>query len=625
MKDFFKYIISILLNLSKMNKLILIIGLDSFAIIVSFYISYYLRIGDYPVIDDFYLILTLFSNFLLITIFFILGFYKQVLRHSNLNIIISSGFAVLLYALIFTITVHLLNIFNFPRTIGIIQSTIIFSYVLFIRIIIKKILNTNFNTKNSYSTKNVMIYGTGTVEMSIADIIGNQNHFKLVGFFEDDIQLIGRDINSYRIFSINDLKHCIEKKNVHAIVCSFEDLNFKKKNFINLSLDFGLSIYEISQFFNKIIKNENYSSLNQINMLALIGREQIKPDYKLLQQNTTNKIIMVTGAGGSIGSELARQIIKLLPEKIILVDNNEFALYNIENELLEIQNNNNKVQIISKLGSVIDYNRIDHIIHTFSPDIIYHAAAYKHVPLVEENISEAVKTNILGTKNILDIALKYQTNNLVLVSTDKAVRPTNVMGATKRVAELLFHRIDERKIKTKLSIVRFGNVVGSSGSVIPKFVEQIKRGGPITVTSKEVKRFFMTIPEASQLIIQAASLSNTIDTFVLDMGESINIYDLAKRMIRISGLSVKDLTNKSGDIEINIIGLRPGEKLYEELIYSGELLNTTHPGIYILSEKNESQNSFDKNLLNLFDFLETDNATEIKSKLQKIVPEFTFK
>ena len=623
MKNLLKYLAFLSLNLSKTNKLILIIGVDSFAIILSFYISYFLRTNEFPIINDYYLILTVFSNLLLITIFIILGFYKQVLRHSNLNIIISSGFAAILYALIFTSILNFLNIFNFPRTIGIIQSTIIFSYILFIRIIIKKILNTNFAYKNYKNIKNVMIYGTGTVEMSIADIIGNQNNFKLVGFFEDDRQLIGRDINSHRIFSVDHLRYCIDKKNVHSIICSFENLNIDKRNLINLSIDYGLSIYSIPQFLNKIIKNENYSSLNQIDMLTLIGRKQIEPNEKLLQLNTTNKIIMITGAGGSIGSELARQIFKLLPKTIILVDNNEFALYNIENELSELQNNNNKIQITPKLGSVTDYNRINHIIQAFSPDIIYHAAAYKHVPLVEDNISEAVKTNILGTKNILDIALKFQIDNLVLVSTDKAVRPTNVMGTTKRIAELLFHRINENKLKTKLSIVRFGNVVGSSGSVIPKFIEQIKRGGPITVTSKEVTRFFMTIPEASQLIIQAASLSKKIDTFVLDMGESINIFDLAKRMIRISGLSVKDQTNVSGDIEINVVGLRPGEKLFEELIYSGELLNTAHPGIYAINEKSEVQTNFEKDLSNLMDLLDTNDANEIKSKLKKIVPQFT--
>lgn len=623
MKNLLKYLALLSLKLSKTNKLILIIGVDSFAIILSFYISYFLRTNEFPIINDYYLILTILSNLLLITIFIILGFYKQVLRHSNLNIIISSGFAAILYALIFTFTLHLLNIFNFPRTIGIIQSTIIFSYILFIRIIIKKILNTNFANKNSQNIKNVMIYGTGTAEMSIADIIGNQNYFKLVGFFEDDKQLIGRDINSHRIFSVDHLRHCIKKKNLHSIICSFENLNFDKRNLIDLSIDNGLSIYNIPQFLNKIIKNENYSSLNQIDMLTLIGRKQIEPNEKLLQLNTTNKIIMITGAGGSIGSELARQIFKLLPKRIILVDNNEFALYNIENELSNLQSNYNKIQVTPKLGSVNDYNRINNIIQEFSPDIIYHAAAYKHVPLVEDNISEAIKTNILGTKNILDIALKFKIDNLVLVSTDKAVRPTNVMGATKRIAELLFHIINKNKLKTKLSIVRFGNVVGSSGSVIPKFIEQIKKGGPITVTSKEVTRFFMTIPEASQLIIQAASLSKKIDTFVLDMGESIKIFDLAKRMIRISGLSVKDKKNKSGDIEIDIVGLRPGEKLFEELIYSGELLNTTHPGIYILNEKNKVRSNFEKDLSNLIDLIDKNDANEIKSKLKKIVPEFT--
>ena len=315
------------------------------------------------------------------------------------------------------------------------------------------------------------------------------------------------------------------------------------------------------------------SDLKELDIYDLLGRETVEPNQILLTKNIMNKIVMVTGAGGSIGSELCRQIIELSPQKLLLVEQSEFALYKVHQEL---ERKRIKAKIIPLLGSVREKDRIDKIISTWHPNTVYHAAAYKHVPLVEHNLSEGIKNNVLGTLFTAQAAINHKVENFVLVSTDKAVRPTNIMGASKRLAEMILQALAVENPSLKLSIVRFGNVLGSSGSVVPKFREQIKEGGPITITHPEITRFFMTIPEASQLVIQAGAMATSGDVFVLDMGKPVKIIQLAERMIELSGLSIKNQENPDGDIEIEITNLRPGEKLYEELLIGNNPKPTSH-------------------------------------------------
>ena len=322
-------------------------------------------------------------------------------------------------------------------------------------------------------------------------------------------------------------------------------------------------------------KPSDLSSIQELDINDLIDRKPVLFEHDLPKKFISSKIVVVTGGGGSIGSQLSRQIIEYQPKKLIIIESSEYALYKITNSLNKLNYNQN-TEIIPLLENVCNEKEIDNIFKIYKPEIVYHSAAYKHVPIVEENIISGIKNNIFGTKIIIDTALKYNVNNFILISTDKAVRPTNIMGATKRFAEIYTQAKSEIANHTKLSIVRFGNVIGSSGSVIPKFTKQILSGGPVSVTHKEITRYFMTIPEASFLVIYASLLSEGGEVFLLDMGKPVKIYDLAKKMILSHGFTIKNSSNKNGNIEIKITGLRPGEKLYEELLIGEDSTNTNH-------------------------------------------------
>jgi FlaA1/EpsC-like NDP-sugar epimerase len=369
-------------------------------------------------------------------------------------------------------------------------------------------------------------------------------------------------------------------------------------------------------------------ALQEVDIADLLGRDPVIPDQALLKATITDKVVMVTGAGGSIGSELCRQIIRIQPTSLILYEISEFNLYAIEKELLHLimgMNPPRPIEIITILGSVTHAKRIENVCKTFKVQTIYHTAAYKHVPMVEKNPGEAILNNIFGTLHAAQAAINANVELFVLISTDKAVRPTNTMGATKRFAELILQALSidiANKKQTRFTMVRFGNVLGSSGSVVPLFREQISRGGPLTVTDARIIRYFMTIPEASQLVIQAGALAQGGDVFVLDMGEPIRILDLAKRMIHLSGLEVKDENHPAGEIEINFTGLRPGEKLYEELLIGDNVSKTTHPGIMRAQEQTISWTELNKMLSSLEDATSNDDFEQVRCILKKAVSGF---
>ena len=430
--------------------------------------------------------------------------------------------------------------------------------------------------------KKALIYGAGKAGQQLADAFENNTDVDVVGFLDDDRRLHGRSLNGAPIYKPEKLISLVELLNINDVYLAMPGITRKRhKTILALAKNAKASIRTLPSLTDLAQGKVTVSDLRELNVDELLGREPVEPNQVLLAKTNTQKTVLVTGAGGSIGGELCRQIISLRPKRLILLEQNESALYEINKEL---GNKSLSVQIIPLIASVQNKVLLESIMSLWEPDTVYHAAAYKHVPLVEQNISEGLKNNVIGTLNTLDVAIKNKVQNFVLISTDKAVRPTNIMGASKRLAEMLLQARSAQNIDTKLSIVRFGNVLDSSGSVVPRFREQIKAGGPVTLTHPEITRFFMTIPEAAQLVIQAGAMAKGGDVFLLDMGEPVKIVDLARRMIELSGLTIKDEENADGDIEISIVGLRPGEKLFEELLIGDASETTIHPRIMRASE-----------------------------------------
>ncbi len=447
----------------------------------------------------------------------------------------------------------------------------------------------------------------------------NSLEFKVVGFLDDNKQIHRQVILGKTIYPQNKLGNLIKIHNISIVFLALPSISRKKRNqIIGKISEFKLIVKSLPSISELADGRITVSDIKDLNLDDLLSREQVEADKKLLLKNIEYKTVAITGAGGSIGSELSRQILKLNPKKIILLELNEFALYKISEELKKYSKN---IKIISLLVNVQDQQKLETIFDTFSVDTIYHAAAYKHVPLVEENICEGVKNNVFSTWAIASAAVNKDVPTLVLISSDKAVRPTNIMGASKRLAELCMQCIHKhnRNIVTNFSIVRFGNVLESSGSVIPKFKKQIKEGGPVTLTHEEVTRYFMTVTEAAQLVIQAGAMGKNSEVFVLDMGSSVKIKDLIYKMIKLSGFEIKDKNNPDGDIEVQIIGLRPGEKLYEELLIGDNPEKTIHPKISKASDPSISYDELDSGLRSLNNLINDNKISEVKDLLDKLL------
>ncbi|MDF1529564.1 MAG: nucleoside-diphosphate sugar epimerase/dehydratase, partial [Sedimenticola sp.] len=397
---------------------------------------------------------------------------------------------------------------------------------------------------------------------------------------DDDGRLHGQVLNGLPVYGLDDLTGLIETRGVTDVLLALPSVRRKRRNeILGQMLNYHVAVRTLPSLGDLAQGRVTTSDLHELDVDDLLGREPVSPNHILLAKNITGRVVMVTGAGGSIGSELCRQIAKLEPARLLLVEVSEFALYSIHAQLESMYGKGDGVRLIPLLASVSHSERMCEIISTWNPQTIYHAAAYKHVPLVEHNPAEGVRNNVMGTLFTAKAAIEHNVSDFVLISTDKAVRPTNIMGASKRLAEIALQSLAAESPHTKFSMVRFGNVLDSSGSVVPKFRQQIRDGGPITLTHPEITRYFMTIPEAAQLVIQAGAMAKGGGVFVLDMGQPVKIMDLARRMVELSGLTVQDADNPEGDIEIQITGLRPGEKLYEELLIGDNPQATSHPRI----------------------------------------------
>lgn len=570
-----------------------------------------------------------------IPLFVISGFYRAIFRYVGGAALSSLLRAYFIYALVFCLIFTVIGFEGIPRSIGIIQPILLFFSVGLSRYSVRAWLSLPSSTSGvrSSASPKILIYGAGKTGRQIANSILMQNEGLVYGFIDDKSEIQGQTINGLRIYRPEDFPRLVNRFGITDLLIAIPSISRSRKN--GLIESFGgqtVRIRAIPATGLFRLNQLHLVNLQDLDMSDLLGREVVSPNEDLLKKNIFNKKVLVTGAGGSIGSELCRQILSFAPEQLILVDSSEYALYSIYEELkLFAQGfvppfDRNLLEPI--LGSLMSSEFVDRVFAKFSPDTVFHAAAYKHVPLVERNISQGILNNVLSTENCVKACIKNDVSNFILISTDKAVRPTNIMGASKRISELILQAYADyyrnSTIAPKFSMVRFGNVLGSSGSVAPLFIRQIESGGPLTLTHLDVTRFFMTIPEAAQLVIQASSMSEGGDVFILDMGESVRIYDLALRLIQLAGLVVKDDENAQGDIEIKVTGLRPGEKLYEELLLGNNPSPTAHSKIQKANEEFISLELLNVKLNRLYRSLSEANSSSIISVVQELVPDYSF-
>ncbi len=555
------------------------------------------------------------------------GFYRVIFRHANSIAISFVMRAFVLYALAFGLVISVIGISGVPRTVGIIQPILLLLAVGFSRGIAAYWLGGAYrDILKRLNLPKVLVYGGGVAGRQLLNAMTNSHEMRVVGFLDDDPRLQGQTLNGLPVYKPADLGKIVSEKDISIVLLALPSISRHRRNEILSEMKAAkVAVRTLPSVTDLAQGKVTVSDLRELDIEDLLGRDSVSPNLDLLGKTIANKVVLVTGAGGSIGSELCRQIAAIGPNKLVLFEQSEHALYQIHAELehrLETQS----TELIALLGSVQDKRHMTEVMATIKPDTVYHAAAYKHVPLVEHNPTEGLKNNVFGTLITAQAAMAAGVTDFVLISTDKAVRPTNVMGASKRLAEMVLQALAAETItstspntSTRLSMVRFGNVLGSSGSVVPKFRQQIRDGGPVTVTHAEVTRYFMTIPEAAQLVIQAGAMAKGGDVYVLDMGEPIMIFDLAKRMIELSGLMIKDQDNPTGDIEIQVTGLRPGEKLYEELLIGDNPQTTTHPRIMRASEEFLSWPTLQERLETLQQHLENADPAAVKKMLQALV------
>lgn len=558
-------------------------------------------------------------------IFMKLGLYRAVLRYFRNQAVSTILLATLISTLLWAISVKLTGLADLTKSGVILYWLGSFAVITGVRLQVQKWLYGS--PAQIENRKKVYIYGAGEAGTQLATLLKADPHYIVEGFIDDDPSLKGWNILGIDVQSFDKTAATlIKERDDTEVILAMPSMSRADRQFIIERLEpFPVKVRIIPHITDFTSGKLTVSDIKDIDIDDLLGRDPISPDPQLLPANIASKVVLITGAGGSIGSELCRQVLELSPKKLILLELSEFALYKIEQELTDkMRALKVDVDIERVLGSCGDKELLARLFKENKIQTIYHAAAYKHVPLVEENPIAGLNNNIFGTRTLAEKALQSQVETFILISTDKAVRPTNIMGCSKRIAELILQSLARKsKCNTVFSMVRFGNVLGSSGSVVPKFRQQIAEGGPITVTHKEITRYFMSIPEAVQLVIQAGAMAKGGDVFVLDMGESVKITELATKMIRLSGLSIKDKEHPDGDIEIHYTGLRPGEKLYEELLIGDNVQGTQHSRIMQANEEFISAQRLQRLLKELQQALSSNRINAIKMALVAIVDGYT--
>jgi len=627
-----------LISLPRFQKQLLAIAVDVIAIVLSVWIAFSLRLErlHFPIADE--RLLYVLPLFMAIPIFIKMGLYRAIFRYVGQHALWTILRAVLLYGLLLFILLISWDFLKLPRSggflprsLGILQPLILLVMIVFTRSVVRVWFSSDSNAQRKKNERRTLIYGAGASGMQIGSSLQHTGQYYLVGYVDDNLQLRHKTMNGLTIYGVDEIDALIKEYGVTDILLALPSIQQSRRNEILSDLRrFHIHIRSLPSMSDLAEGKVKVSDIRELDVADLLGRSPVAPNKELFEKNITNQVVMVTGAGGSIGSELTRQILLAKPKTLILLEQSEFALYALDAELkTRIKDEALNVELISLLGNVRQYEWLQKICATWQINTIYHAAAYKHVPIVEHNVTEGVLNNVWGTLNTARAAIEAGVEQFVLISTDKAVRPTNVMGASKRLAEMVLQALAHQSgVKTQLSMVRFGNVLGSSGSVVPLFRNQINAGGPVTVTHPEVTRYFMTIPEAAQLVIQAGAMASIAKesgqgaVFVLDMGEPVKIVDLAQRMIELAGFALRDDRNPDGDIAIEVVGLRPGEKLYEELLIGDNPMPTDHPRIMKAQESYLAWNDLEQHLNTLHQGLLNGDAPMIYQELQKLVTGF---
>ena len=638
MHNIFKGILAI----PRPAKRSILIAADSVLLIGALWLSFSLRLDDWywprGGVNNPIVLLVLFAPVFAVPVFAHFGLYRAIIRYIGMRAVWSIVKAVVVYAALWGLVAFLSGVQGVPRSVVFINAMVTVLAVggsrMFARWLLRKIED-SVGAGNegggpglgAVHQSRVIIFGAGAAGRQLAVGLGQSRECILLAFVDDGTELQGRDLMDVPILSQEQLKAFVASHQIDDILLAIPSITHKQRGVIIEGLrSLNVRIRTLPGLIDMARGQVDYADLHELDINDLLAREPAEPDEAMLQEQVTHKTVMVTGAGGSIGSELCRQILQRKPKVLLLFELSEFLLYTLHNELLDSihdlvheKGDTDSIElvptIIPLLGSVADESRVSDVILTWKPNIIYHAAAVKHVPIVEQNIAECVKTNVLGTLVMAKVAIERQVSRFVLISTDKAVNPTNAMGASKRCCELVLQALAaetspsfepmwdgqpsaQAALTTKFAMVRFGNVLDSSGSVVPYFRQQISHGGPITLTHKDIIRYFMTIPEAAQLVMQTGAMASSelskgigghrdgteAEVYVLDMGAPVKIYDLARRMVELSGFRVKDENSPEGDIAIEVVGLRPGEKLYEELLIGNNPQVTQHPRIMKASE-----------------------------------------
>ena len=628
MKIFLSKLAAPTLAIPRLAKRFIALTLDLSLCVLTVWLAYYLRLGEFISFTgqsdwaNGLVWASLASICLAIPIFIVSGLYRAIFRYSGWPALLAVARAIGIYSLLYATLFTVMGVPDVPRTIGIIQPILLLLFVGASRAFVRIWLGDQYSNILQRSARlKVLVYGAGSNGRQLVAAMINSHEMEVVGFLDDDDRLQGHVLNGLPIYNPADLTDLVTSLSIGNVLLALPNLTRKRRNdILNHIRKAHVSVRTLPSMSDLAQGRVSISDIRELDVDDLLGREPVMPNHILLAKNIHQKLVMVTGAGGSIGSELCRQIAAIGPVKLLLIEHSEFALYAIHKELEE-KLLNMDIVLVPLLASAQDEDRMREIISTWRPDTIYHAAAYKHVPLVEHNPAAGIKNNVLGTLYTAQAAAENGVSDFVLISTDKAVRPTNVMGASKRLAEMALQALaaDTKYSATKFSMVRFGNVLDSSGSVVPKFRQQIRDGEQITLTHPEVTRYFMTIPEAAQLVIQAGAMAKGGDVFVLDMGQPVKIMDLARRMIELSGLVVRDEENPDGDIEIEVTGLRPGEKLYEELLIGDNPQSTLHPRIMRAQEEFIPWSEFEQKLKSLEIALNVNDVGVIRLIMQQLV------